>query len=557
MGEKQLELFEFLVSQGLLSKSRPTKVGADDRQEYMDYTPKNASVNPLAAYRLNPHSRYFRSRNIIDPGRRIDYKILRRVAEKAWLINTIISHQINKIRPFLRISPNDQERGFRVALVDGQRKPTGEERRKIMALERWIGRTGFQDAEREDSLVEFGSKLLRDLYTLDQVSTEIQRTVGGKPFAFWAVDPATILRVNEGGYDGDSRIKYIQEIDLVPVAQFTARDMIFSYQNPRSDIDHSFYGYSKVEQAIELIITFIHSFAYNAGAFTEDRLPRGMLLLQGDADVEEVEVMEDYIINLMSGGPIAKWKIPIVPSGGSGGDRKIEWVNFQNSNKDMEYSQWTEATWTSVAALFDTDLEELGIRTQKSSSVLGDNVAGKIELSKSRGLSSNLSFLKSHLDKVLAMIDPRMCLKFTGLEPDDIRAKNEAREAELRTIKTIDELRAESDLRPFGEDWSKIPLNPYVIQLVQASKQGQGPSAGQERPEDQLSPSPQGKGPSRGFKPGGYEDQETQEQDEAPPDTEADPGWERKPARNQGDKRTVFDVFAKAMRETDLSKIRR
>ena len=43
----------------------------------------------------------------------------------------------------------------------------------------------------------FTSKQVRDLLTLDQVSTEVQRTVSGRPFAFWAVDPATIYRVDE------------------------------------------------------------------------------------------------------------------------------------------------------------------------------------------------------------------------------------------------------------------------------------------------------------------------------------------------------------------------
>lgn len=472
---EQLELFEHLTKAGILRKSKiaPAAQAVDhlraDAQGAMATPVKG--VAPLQSYRLNPQSRLYRAQNLVEPYRRLDYKSLRRVAEKAWLINTIIGHQINKLRPFLSVSANDYDRGFKIALVDGQRRPSTEEKKTIQNLERWLLRTGEPDPGREDTLVGFATKFIRDLYTLDQVATEIQPRLDGTPYAFWAIDPATIVRAAEGGYQGDQEIKWVQEINGIVQAVYTADRMVFDYQNARSDIDAFGYGYSKVEQAIELILTFINTFAYNAGAFTEDRLPRGMLLLQGDADTGEVEMIEDYIISLMQGGPNSKWKIPIVPSGANGNERKIEWVSFQNSNKDMEYAQWTEAVWTATAALFDTDLEELGIRTQKSTSVLGDNVAGKIEISKSRGLMANMSFFKSHMDKIIARLDDRFCLKWTGLEPEDVKAKNEARESELRTFKSIDQIRAEADDKPYNEEWSKIPLNPQVIQLYMAAKQ--------------------------------------------------------------------------------------
>ncbi len=495
---RQGELFEHLAKAGVLRKSKiiqPEKMRLAADAEGSVSTPLKG-VAPLTSYRINPQSRLYRANNTIEPIRRLDYKTLRRVAEKAWLINTIIGHQINKIRPFLSVSANDNDRGFKVALVDGSRRPSSQEKADIQNLERWLLRTGYPDPSREDTLVGFATKFIRDLYTLDQVATEIQPRLDGKPFAFWAIDPATIVRAAEGGYEGDQDIKWVQEVNGIIEAVYTADRMVFDYQNARSDIENFGYGYSKVEQAIELILTFINSFAYNAGAFTDDRLPRGMLLLQGDADTPEIEQMEDYIVSLMQGGPTSKWRIPIIPSGADGNERKIEWVSFQNSNRDMEYSQWTEAVWTATAALFDTDLEELGIRTQKSTSVLGDNVAGKIELSKSRGLMANMSFFKAHIDKILARIDDRYCLKWCGLEPQDIKAKNDARESELRTFKSIDQIRAEDDEKPYNQDWSKIPLNPYVIQLYQAAKQAEmqqqqqamGGSMGQDQGQQQAWP---------------------------------------------------------------------
>lgn len=494
----QLELFEHLARTGVLRKSRPRGSAVDGGptgappQASVETPPRG--VLPLNSYRINPASRLYRAQNLISHSHRLDYRLLRRVAEKAWLINTIIGHQTNKVREFLRPSANNNDPGFQVVLKDGKRKPTDAERKAGMGLEKWLMRTGEPDRGREDTLVEFGTKFIRDVYTLDQVATEIQPRLNGRPFAFWAIDPATITRADIGGYLSDGDVRFVQEIDTIVKATYTADQMVFGYQNARSDVDFFGYGYSKVEQAVELILTFINSFAYNAGAFTDDRLPRGMLLLNGDADAGELEEIEDYIISLMQGGPNSKWKIPIIPSGGDGNQRKLEWVSFQNSNRDMEYGQWTEATWTSVAALFDTDLEEMGIRTSKSTSVIGDNVAGKIQFSKSRGLSANLSFLGAHLDKIIDRVDERFRIKWTGLEPEDVKAKDASRQAEISTFRSIDEVRAEDDLKPYKQPWSEMPLNPVAVQIMQMTQQ-----QGQQGVQAQDNQNPQGNDATTGY----------------------------------------------------------
>ncbi len=428
---------------------------------------------------INPFNRtmYRGSRNIIEPNRRVDYKVLRTVAERAWIINAIIKHIIDSSRPFMKPSTDENVRGFQVRIKDRDRAPSAEEKKLSKMYEQFFNMTGFgDDPDREDSLTNFSAKVIRDVLTLDQVSTEIQRTAARKVYAMWAVDPATILKVNEEGYDGNDKIKYIQEVDMRVTAMYTRDDLVFDFMNPRTDIDHSGYGYSVVEQAIDLVTGTINSFMYNMGFFTEDKLPRGMLLLQGDADTEEVEMIEDYLVNIMSGGPASKWHVPIIPAGkGASGspERKFEWVSLQGSNKDMEFSQWTEFLWSGIASLFGIDLEALGIRTSKSTSVLGDNATPRIESSKSRGLGSILGFLESHYQKILDKIDPKFDFEFVGYERDDPEAKTKLRESDLRTYKSMDELRSEADLKPFKQSWSMMPLNPVAVQIMQMEKQAQ------------------------------------------------------------------------------------
>jgi hypothetical protein len=451
---------------------------------------KGGEGEPLKSTLISPFNRlmYRGNRNVIEPNRGISYRLLRRVAERAWIINAIIAHYIRNITPFMKPSTDKNVRGFTIRRKDSKKEMGNEDQKRADELAQFFINTGFlSDPEREDDLKMYSAKITRDVLTLDQVATEIQRNRAKKAIAFWAIDAATIVKVyDETPENEKDPIRYIQEVDLSPVAYYTREDLIFDYMNPRTDLDHAGYGYSMVEQAVDLVTGLINSFMYNMGFFTEDRLPRGMLLLQGDADMEEVEMIEDYLVNIMSGGPLSKWHVPIIPAGrgiegnASEGNRKFEWVSLQGSNKDMEFSQWTEFLWSSVAALFGVDLEELGIRTSKSTTLLGQNVQPRIEASKARGLGSMLGFLEGHLQKILDMVDPRFDFEFLGYEKDDPIQKYDMRERQLRTTKTLDELREEDGDKPFKQPWSQIPLNPYVVQLYQMSMGGGAQGGGEQ-----------------------------------------------------------------------------
>jgi hypothetical protein len=483
---KQIEMFPEIT------KSL-AKVGIKTKKESgPDMGEKVAPTKETVSFYRNPNAKFFRTnKNVLEPNRRINYQVLRHVAEKAWLINIIIDHRISKVRPFLRPSRGDQDKGFKIVKRDLEEKITGEEKQFVKFLTNFLLHTGLPDKEREDDMFAYVSKILRDLFTLDQVTCELQQTRGKDIYAYWAVDPATIYRVTEEGYNGDDKIRFVQEIDGVVVAKYTWDQMIFQYQSPRTDVDHSDYGYSKVEKAIELITTSIKSFAYNSGVFDYDNLPRGAILLDGDADEETVQAMEDYLVDVMSGSPAGKWKIPIIPSGGDGDKTKLQWIDFQNKNRDMEFSKWNDFIMTAVSALFGTDLEELGIKTEKSQSIMGENQGYRIEASKARALGDDLAFLTSHFNKHLERIDKRFMIEFTGYEKEDTKLKNESRTAELSTYKSLNDLVREADgkpLDPKDHPWAEIPglgsTNVYQAWASSAARQQQEGQETQEVEEE-------------------------------------------------------------------------
>lgn len=412
--------------------------------------------------------RSFAGRTVIDKrqGTYISYRVLRAVAEKAFLINIIITHTNRIIAPFCKVSTRNNERGFKIRLKDSSKVPTDEEKARMRELEDFFFNTGFDKNKDRGNLISFIKKGNRDLLTIDQICTEKQRTKDGRLYAFWTVDPATISKVTVCEEDEllpeRDRVKYVQEVDMHDVAFFTDKELEFDIMNPRSDIEHSMYGYSYVEQAMDLISGMIKSFTYNMGNFDSDNLPRGMLLLNGDPDPGTVEAFEEYIVSVMS-SPADKWRIPLIPSGSDGSS--IQWLSLQSKNKDMEFGEWTSRLWASVAALFGVDLEELGIRLNGQTSVIPENPEARIVNSRSRILGDLLSFWDTHLQNILDEIDDKYDFEFVGYEVDDIRKKDESRKARLETIMSINELRAEEDLKPIDDPLCDIPLNPQLVIL--------------------------------------------------------------------------------------------
>lgn len=400
----------------------------------------------------------------------VSCRVLREIAQKAWVINICIGSIEKKIKPFLKPSTDRNLRGF-VILKKGEEigKAAGQKSTKRKEIEDFIIHTGNYDDSDRDTFTKYASKIVRDLLTIDQVSTEIQYNRGGQPIAFFAVDAGTIQRVLPNAEHPE--FKYAQVIDGMARAAYTDKELLFDFANPRTDIYRSFYGYSPVEQAIDLIASEINTVTYNAGAFTENKLPRGMLLVDGDLDYEATEEMTDYIAEIMSGSPANQWRVPIVPSGVSkenGGG--IKWVQLGGNNRDMEFSNWLDFLVSNVVALFGCSMEEMGLHSQKSQTMFEKEGKTQVEQSKSTILGDTLSFLQDYVNRILDIAYPDYQLEFVGYEKDDPKAIVDIDKAETEAYKTLNEKREEKGLKKLDAEWADIPMNPQAVQLFQSAQ---------------------------------------------------------------------------------------
>jgi hypothetical protein len=452
------------------------------------YTGNPARLEGLKSYFYDPLSletNYYGSVRTISPffGKQISYRILRRVSEKAWILNLCIQNLTKKIRPYLKPATEENQRGFKIKNREAAQKGrsmSNAEKETVKALESFFMRTGDnEDENREDDLDKYATKIVRDICQLDQVACEKQFTYGKEACAFWAVDPATI-EVALPGSERVTGIKYAQVINHIPYAYYSKDELIFDCMNPRTDVEKAGYGYSIVEQAIDLVTSSINTFAYNAGFFTENRMPRGILLLNGDADQEEIDAIEDYIVNLLSGQPSSQWRVPIIPSGkekgADSGGRRLEFVNLQGTNKEMEFQAWYDLQLSAVVAMFGFSMEDLGLHSQKSQPLIGMDTSPKQEASKSLVLGDMLGFLQKHFNKILAAKNPDYEFEFVGYEKDDPRLTHDLDKGEVESYKTMNEKRAEKGMEPIDftkiENPADMPINSYTVQLFQGQQQG-------------------------------------------------------------------------------------
>jgi hypothetical protein len=176
-------------------------------------------------------------------------------------------------------------------------------------------------------------------------------------------------------------------------------------------------------------------------------------------------------------GPMGKWTIPIVPAGGGkDGKRSIEWVSMNSSNQDMQFSRWQDTLYMSIGALFGIDIESMGIKSEKGSKIIDSGSAEARKYSDDKGIGSALTFLESHFQKILDMIDPNYRFVFRGFEQDDAKDLREAEESSLRTKKSLNEIRKENDLPEIKDEWANIPAigNSQVYQAWAMGQQQGG-----------------------------------------------------------------------------------
>lgn len=470
------------------AKAKPPKVGDFASDEGPESAPggsdpdtsKNAPV-PTEGAVQDPRSMFFDPFAVIEQmgfkerKTNISYGTLRAMCWKMPVIQAIIQTRLNQIASFCRPQRDRYSMGFKIQLRDSEQQPTPQDKKWAAQASNLILRTGITDNPRgRDNFETFIRRLVWDSYVYDQMAFEVVPNRKGEPAEWYAVDAATIrLADTPTTYideDDLKAIRYVQVYDGMIVAEYTQEDLGFGVRNPRTDIRNYGYGTSELEMLVTTITNLLWGFDYNRNAFKQGSVQKGMLNFKGAISEKSLKAFRRFWYTQLSSVENS-WRTPITNAD------DVQWLNMHQGNRDMEYNAWIDFNIKIGCGIFLMDPSEINFRygnTGQKSTMNEANNKEKIVESKERGLRPMLRFLANMINRsIIWPMNEAFEFEFVGLDartPEQISDINQKR---VKTIMTVDELRAEDDLEPLPDGKGEVILDPTWVQWAQSKEMGE------------------------------------------------------------------------------------
>ena len=489
--EKNLEIKKSrLIEDGLKSKSPNDVLKAQKNlrsiQEREKANKKSYLLDPIEfnssfGYKDKPYS--------------LSYNSLRSMS-KVPVINAIIKTRKNQIADFAEPQSDKYSTGFviRKKMKPGEtsQENTAEDWKNIEFIQDFILNCGVNESWESDDFDTFVRKVIQDSLTYDQMTFEVIRDKKGYPFEFVATDAAT-FRVADS-YDDDEYVQrdevkkqvkgyfpsYVQVYQNNVVEEFYPWELCFGVRNPSTSIHNVGYGISELEELTSTITSMLWADEYNKKFFSQGAAPKGMLRVKGDVNNKQLEAFRQEWLSTLT-GVNNSWKTPVVD-----GD-EVEWIDMHKSNKDMEYSAWSEYLIKLACSIYSIDPSEIGfdISSPGANSVFESSNESKLKHSKDKGLYPLLKFLQRKLNKyIVNQLDDRYELLFVGLNGQTIEQEIEQEIKKASSFQTLGETREKFGLESLGEENDSAILNPTFIQHKSMQQMQQQQEQAQEDEED-------------------------------------------------------------------------
>lgn len=437
----------------------------------------------------------------------ISYAMLRSMA-KTPVINAILRTRINQIASFAEPQKDEFSIGYKIrkkgSNVPGNKStPDKSEQKKIEELTMFIEECGMVNTWGNDDFDTFVRKYVRDSLSYDQAVFEVESDKKGIPVAFYPVDGATCRIAddyNSEKYREFHRDRMPEKIDgYYPshvqifndkvVAQFYPWELCFGIRNPSNNFYNYGYGVSELEELISVITALLWGEEYNRNFFKQGSAPKGILKVNGNfGDSRLAEFRQQW--NATIRGVSNSWKTPVLEAD------KVDWIDLQRTNRDMEFTNWIEFLIKVSCAVFTIDPSEVNFPLNgaaNSQPLFEGNADTRIKHSKDKGLYPILKFLQKRINKwIINRIDPEYEFVFVGLDSMTPKEQAEYDKTLLQTRKTFNELRQKYGDEPVegGDiigDSTFMQNKQMDAQNAMMAEGGGGEMMGEEGGEEQMS----------------------------------------------------------------------
>lgn len=403
----------------------------------------------------------------------------------------IKNHRRLQLSQFGRIAEKDKQ-GIKIVHKDSEYKPAEKE---LKNMKKWTdiiaNQFFFMPGETKPNLGRFLGAAYEDFFDLDKIAIFIRRTKDGKrPLGMILTDAALIKTIvprtyNPMRWDSDEleaieKDAGLQKIDefyqdeyryilinqrRTRIAKFTERAMIVSHFFKRSATDDLFKGNSIIEQAVKTVTSIMNSIELNASRMTNNRVPAGIIALQGGANVNQMQVEKfKRLLWAQTMGAENRWRVPIIALPEK---NQVQWLPFHDNNKDMEFFNWMSLLFTILCRLSGTDPEELSLASNKGAiegkgALFQQGQEGLNRRSRDTGLRTFLDYIaeiindSGVLKELIGHAD--WIVKFSGLDVRDERESEELNSKMLTTHASLNDILSQEGKKPYKMEFGDINL---------------------------------------------------------------------------------------------------
>lgn len=392
----------------------------------------------------NPSEIGFNGKGYRDPNNGVTFGTLNRMGE-IFIIKAIINTRIEQVQNFLKYSLDDQKPGYQIRYKKNpgsegsEDKELSEKDKKIVDyIVKFLEEGGENEKwDSEDNFQEFTRKVLRDSLVLDQLSFEVVRARNMSLKKFRAVDASLIRQLDTNdpryaqmfenyrwhGYLPRYAMVWDGQIIRHPVSNeyvvFYPWELGYGIRNKSTNVFRNGYGCSELETLIEIVTWVLWGMQYNGNFFKQGSQPKGFINVKnGNIDQGTLnEFRQDWKQTMST--VYNSHKIPVI----QGID--LEWIDLQQTNRDMEFTEWVKFLFVITCAVYRIDPSELGFQFQDAAHIFGqDGQKERLDHSRQKGLTPLLIFYQNILNKyIISEIDDRLELVFTGIEIEDEAAQ--------------------------------------------------------------------------------------------------------------------------------------
>lgn len=418
-------------------------------QAFIAEQQKNARRAPqpeIKSILWNPSEIGFNGKGYRDPNNGISFGTLNRMGE-IFIVKAIINTRIEQVQNFLKYSLDDQKPGYQIRYKKSPGSEGSEDKelnvkdKKIVDyIVKFLEEGGENDKwECEDNFQEFTRKVLRDSLVLDQMTFELVRARNMNLKKYRAVDAALIRQLDTNdpryaqmfenfrwhGYLPRYAMVWDGQIIRHPVTNeyvvFYPWELGYGVRNKTTNVLRNGYGCSELETLIEIVTWILWGMKYNGNFFKQGSQPKGFINVKnGNIDQGTLnEFRQDW--KQMMSTVYNSHKIPVI----QGID--LEWIDLQQTNRDMEFTEWIKFLLVIACAVYRMDPSELGFQFQDAARIFGqEGQKERLDHSRQKGLTPLLVFYQNVLNKyIISEIDDRLELVFTGIEIEDEAAQVE------------------------------------------------------------------------------------------------------------------------------------